>query len=227
MASSETETPRKAKKKQTTYVEEILEHRKNEEGEDEYLVKWFGDDPKYNSWESKEFFTDDIKIQEFERRRAEMQVKQEDPLTTGTQSASGKLNITMEADGIANPKDDEGNAAARLKNANQPKYIIQRHDKPEILEIVGIKSGDNDTFGGRRELEALVTYVDNTFEYVPTNVLQEFAPAHLIKYYEKKLIAQFTHMQPNVKEVESGLAESEPAVIQSTFSVNLPNSDAN
>uniref|UniRef100_A0A914ELF5 Chromo domain-containing protein n=1 Tax=Acrobeloides nanus TaxID=290746 RepID=A0A914ELF5_9BILA len=207
MASSETDTPRNAEKKQKTYyVEEILEHRKNEEGGDEYLVKWFGYDPKHNSWESKESFTDDIKIQEFERRRAEMQAKQEDPTT--------------------NAKADEDDAVSK-KNANQPKYIIQRHDKPEILNIVGIKAGDNDTEGGHRELEAMLAYVDGTFELVPTRVLKEFAPVHLAQYYEKKLIAQFTHMQPNVKEVEPGLAESEPAVIQSTCGANLPDSDAN
>ena len=80
----------------------------------------------------------------------------------------------------------EGNSTHPKNDSNQPKYIIQRHDKPEILEIVGVKAGENDIEGGKRELIALVAYVDNTFEFVPTSVLKEFAPVVSVFHYSVK-----------------------------------------
>jgi len=117
-------------------VEDVLDHRTNEEGGDEYLVKWEGYDASQNSWEYKDSFSDPKKIGEFERRCAAM----------------------------------------------AKKYRIQEPEN-QVRHIAGVAPAGY-KYEGIDAIDALVVFMDNTFESVPTWLVKKYAHRQLLEFHE-------------------------------------------
>jgi len=156
---------------ETFIVEKVLAKRLVSGPQIQYLIKWKGfDNPADNTWENVLDCDCQLKIDEFEReeqKSAEKKKKEEQKIMKSLPVAAN----------IASASDSElsDNEIPTLDNSG--KYKFMKGMQPTITTVT-----KDEKYG----MLALLFYSNGHFEYAPTQVLAEWFPGLLIKFYEDR-----------------------------------------
>ncbi|KAH7714895.1 heterochromatin protein 1 alpha [Aphelenchoides avenae] len=140
-------------------VEKILNKRKKN-GKVEYYIKWKGyNDPKDNSWVERSMCHCEDLIRAFEKHRKAL--KNGEPLEPDENDVDGPGQASL-------PYPVPGKIY---------KCTRADDDKVKIARVLGVQPHNG-------EKVAMVRYVDDTLEIVPTAAVKKADPEALLEYYE-------------------------------------------